>query len=652
MNAQVDPQWSLQHAAELYGIEGWANDFFTITADGDVAVHLPGREAHRTVSFMEIIDGIKARGMHMPVLLRFRDIIDSRIARINTGFRRAMDTYGYQGDYRGVYPIKVNQQHQVIEEVVTSGRQFHHGLEAGSKAELMIAMAYMHDPEAFIICNGYKDEEFVDLALYAQQLGLQVIQVIEMPGELELIMQRSKVLGIRPRMGIRAKLSTKAEGKWNDSGGDRSVFGLTATEIISVVDSLKAEGMLDCLQMLHFHLGSQIPSISSIRRAVSEGARFYSDLKREGCAMGIIDIGGGLAIDYDGAHTTAVSSRNYGLDEYCTDVIEAIQGEMDKYELVHPTIISESGRALVAHSSVLVFNILDVGRFQVPDLPQELDEDVSEHLKNLWDVYETLREERLQEAFHDAHFYRDALRGAFLHGQTSLRERALGDRIFWAIITRIEQISRNIDHIPTELESLRSELGDIYYGNFSLFQSLPDSWAIDQLFPIMPLHRLQEQPQREATLSDITCDCDGKIDSFVDGDGNHMRTSLPVHDIRPGEDYLLGVFLVGAYQETLGDLHNLFGDTHVVAVRIDDDDEIDYTDEVQGDTVEDVLSYVEYDPKDLLNQVRNLAEQAIRQKRISTIQRRNILDAYQNSMRGYTYYEPDSGSHIQRDVPV
>jgi arginine decarboxylase len=439
-------------------------------------------------------------------------------------------------------------------------------------------------------------------------------------------------------MGVRVKLSARAGGKWTDSGGDRSVFGLNTAQIIDVVDELRRRDMLDCLQMLHYHLGSQIPNIDHIRAAIAEAARIYVNLVKEGAAMGILDIGGGLAVDYDGSHTNFPSSSNYDVLEYGTDVIEGVMRVTDPAGVPHPVIISESGRALIAYHSVLLFNILDTARYSSHQLPALLDPKAPEPLRNLREVADTaMTAKNLQECYHDAVFYRDELRTGFMHGGISLRERALGEQIFWHIVERAVREAKDLKYIPEELQKLETVLADIYYGNFSVFQSLPDSWAIGQLFPIMPIHRLDERPTRLATLSDITCDCDGKIDRFIDL--HDVKEALPVHELRATEDYIMGAFLIGAYQETLGDLHNLFGDTNVVTVTCDEEGGFEFTHEIHGDAVQDVLSYVEYEPKDLVERFRELAESAVRAKRIAPQERRDILDAYSAGLRGYTYYE-------------
>ncbi|MCS6970511.1 MAG: biosynthetic arginine decarboxylase [Planctomycetota bacterium] len=639
MKAEALERWTVQQAAELYHIRAWSAGFFDINDKGEVVVKLPHNGDTVDVSLMEVVAGIKERGMGLPVLLRFRDILDRTIQRINDSFAEAIQQAGYRGRYRGVYPIKVNQQQQVVEEIAQFGRRYHHGLEAGSKAELLIALAYMQDPEAYIVCNGYKDAEFIDLALSSLKMGAQTLIVLEMPSELDLVLERAARLGVRPRLGVRLKLSSRVPGKWTESSGDRSTFGLTMAETIRVVDALRAKDMLDCLQMVHYHLGSQIPNIGAVRAAAQEAARVYCDLAREGAAMGIFDVGGGLAVDYDGSRSNFPGSRNYDLKEYCADIVETIMNACDKHRLPHPDIISESGRFLVSYSSVLVFNILDVDRFE----PEE--EEVAEpgpeahpSLRELWDIHRQISPKNLQECFNDAIYHRDQIRTAFLHNGVTLRQRAHGETLFWRVVARILRECRELKHPPPDLVELQETLGDIYFGNFSVFQSLPDSWAIGQLFPIMPIHRLHERPTRQGSFSDITCDCDGKIDHFIDP--HDVKRTLPLHELRPGEDYLCGVFLVGAYQETLGDLHNLFGDTNIVSVKLDADGRIDFTSEVKGDSVADVLGYVEYDPKDLIAMFRDRAERAVREGRLTPTERREIVESYAAGIQGYTYFEP------------
>ncbi|PIE74824.1 MAG: arginine decarboxylase [Deltaproteobacteria bacterium] len=629
-------RWTIEKSGDLYGVENWGNGYFSINKNGELVITAL-EDKNISISVPEIIEGIKERGFDMPVLLRIQNILESQLFFLHKSFGKAMDELGYKGCYRGVYPIKVNQQKQVLKEVTKFGVKNHHGLEAGSKAELIAAMAYMKSREACLICNGYKDEEFIDLALYAKKMGLKCFIVIEMPGELDIVIKRSRQLGIKPLLGIRIKLSSKASGHWTESGGDRSIFGLDISQVISAIDQLKKENMLDSMQLLHYHLGSQIPNIRDIRDSVLEACRIYSGLKDEGAAMEFLDLGGGLAVDYDGSHTNFQNSRNYSVEEYCADIIESVMSEMDKKGIEHPVIITESGRASVAYYSVLIFNILDTTTFDPKPFLDEFDEDKPEVIENLIEVLNSITIKNIQECFNDAIYYRDELRLKFKHGDLNLRERAAGETIFWHILSTIAVVSKQLKHVPKELQDIDSALADIYYGNFSVFQSIPDSWAIHHLFPIMPLQQLDKEPLRHTTLADITCDCDGKIDKFIDIHG--IKKSILLHEIDPAKPYYLGVFLVGAYQETLGDLHNLFGDTNVVSIRINEDGTYDFIKEIEGDSVQNVLSAVGYSPGSLLGKLRDSAEKAVKEGKISVKDRYNIVKAYETGLRGYTYYE-------------
>jgi arginine decarboxylase len=630
-------RWTVEKSEELYGIKNWGAGYFDISSNGEVMINPFGKKSDVSISFMDILSGIKQRGFEMPVLLRFENLLDAQISHLNESFKKAITDNNYQGQYRGVYPIKVNQQQQVIEEVAKYGERYHHGLEVGSKAELIGALSIMKDKESCLICNGYKDEEFIDLGLYAVKMGFNCFFVVEIPGELELIMQRSEKLKIKPLIGMRIKLSSKAGGHWTESGGDRSIFGLNTTQLIEAVDLLKAKNMLDSLKLLHYHLGSQIPNIRDIRSAVVEGARIYAELVKEGAPMGYLDLGGGLAVDYDGSNTNFSNSRNYSIDEYCVDVIEIVQSTMNSENIPHPTIITESGRTIVAYYSILVFNVLDVAKFEIEEIPENPPENSHDLVKSLYYILNTMSLKNIQECYNDALYYRDEVRDLFKHGKISLRERSFAETVFWNIISIIAKEKKKMKQYPPDLSDIESAIADIYYCNFSVFQSAPDHWAINQLFPIIPLHRLTEMPSRNAVIADITCDCDGKIDSFIDlHDVQHV---LPLHELQHDEDYYLGIFLVGAYQETLGDLHNLFGDTNVVSVRIYKNGDYDFVREIEGDTVADVLSYVEFNPKQMLLDFRELAEQAIREGKITANERREIMKAYDNGLRGYTYFE-------------
>ncbi|WP_422478860.1 biosynthetic arginine decarboxylase [Pleomorphochaeta sp. DL1XJH-081] len=634
--------WTIEDANELYRIDEWGNGYFHIDDDGEVHVRLKGKSNESSISLKQIASGLQERGMKLPVLLRFSDILDDRIKYINESFSQSITEAGYQGVYRGVYPIKVNQQQQVIEEICHFGKQYHHGLETGSKAELIAALAYMDDPEAYLICNGYKDEEYIDLALRGILLGIQTVLVVEMPGEVTVIIERAKELNITPNIGVRMKPSTVASGHWTDSGGDRSSFGLNTTQIIQVVDQLREAGMLDCLKLLHYHLGSQIPNIHDIRIGATEASRFYAGLIKEGAPMGLLDIGGGLAIDYDGSSSNSSNSRNYSMKEYCDDVVEEIMTICNETKIPHPTIISESGRALVAYYSVLLMNILDTNVFR-PNMDYDPMDTQSGKpmpaLDNLRYVKNMLNEKNTQECLNDLNYYREEIRNKFLYGKVDMRERAAAEHLYWTIMAQISEIAKGQEYLPPELMNLDHQLSDIYYGNFSVFQSLPDVWAINQLFPIMPVHLLDQRPTRHAILSDITCDCEGKIDEFIGR--SEIQNTLELHAPPEDDDYVLGVFLVGAYQETLGDLHNLFGDTNVVSVTYDESGTFKLHNELDGDTVADVLSYVEYEPKKLEALIKDKAESAVRDGRISPQQRRKIITTYTAGLRGYTYYETD-----------
>lgn len=631
--------WTVQDSRELYGVHNWGGGFFDINAKGDV-IALPGGVDTKGVSLLEVVSGLKDRGIDAPVLLRFPDILDSRLRSLYQAFNDAFKEYGYRGSYRGVYPIKVNQQQQVIEEISSYGLEHGHGLEAGSKAELLAALTYLEQPEALLVCNGYKDPEFVKLALSGQKLGLYPILVVETPREIDTILAVSKELNVKPHIGIRVKLSSKASGYWSDSGGDRSVFGLNTAQTMVAVEHLEKNGMLDCLELLHFHLGSQIPDIRDIRDSVLEACRTYVGLANEGASMKFLDLGGGLAVDYDGSHSKATSSANYSLNEYCRDVVEVIQTVMDESGLEHPTIITESGRATVAYYSVLLFNILDVSRFThtpVELAPREGTDAAQVNIHNLKHVVDNLSPSNVQESYNDAFYYRDQVRTLFKHGNLSLRDRSKAEAIFWNIIIEIAEICKTLENIPDALTDIESNIADIYYGNFSVFQSIPDAWAIDQFFPIIPIHKNAEKPNRRAVISDITCDCDGRIDQFIQN--QEITKTLMVHDWKPGDLYYLGAFLVGAYQETLGDLHNLLGDTNVVSVRFEPDGSYALTREIEGDSVSDVLSYVEYDPKNMIRIFREKAERAVRQEQISKQERKSIIATFEDGMRGYTYHE-------------
>ena len=630
--------WTASDSAELYCVHDWGNDFFAISKNGETTVRLADSNGElRHVSLVSLMRELAERGTAAPVLLRFRDLLRARLDELNKSFAGAIRKADYQGVYRGVYPIKVNQQRRIVEEIVSYGARYHYGLEAGSKPELIAAMAYMQDKEAFLMCNGYKDDEFIDLALMGQRMGLNIYLMLEMPNELPAILRRAEKLGIEPNLGVRVRLSAKGSGHWSESAGDKSVFGLNTAQVIDVVDHLKSVHKLHCLKVLHYHQGSQIPNISVIREGLSEACRMYIDLVREGAPMGTLDMGGGLAVDYDGSQTNFHSSCNYSVEEYARDVVEIVGEMCSRCGVPHPTLVTESGRAISAYHSVLVFNILDVtsSRGYGNTLPK-LPDNASEVLKALDETYRMLTRKNIQECYNDANYYRETLRMQFSYGNVSLRERGIGEAIYWHIMELIAHRIAEMSEIPEDLKEVSDNMVDFYYGNFSLFQSLPDCWAIDQLFPVMPIQRLCERPTQKSVLVDITCDCDGKVAQYIDRED--VAKSLPLHEVEGDEQYYVAVFLVGAYQETLGDIHNLLGDTNVVSVHLENGHPV-FTGEEEGDCVADVLSYVKYDPKVLVSRFRELAESAVEEGRITPRQRRDALEAYRDGLAGYTYYE-------------
>jgi len=638
-NLYSKQKWSVKNASELYGINRWGAGYFSINQSGDVVVTPYGSDHGPSISLYEVAKEVEDRGFSMPVLLRIENILGSQIKLLHETFRKAIKENSYQGEYKGVFPIKVNQQEQVVEAITQFGKEYNHGLEAGSKPELIAALSMLNNRDACLICNGYKDEEFIDLGLHAIKMGFQVFFVIEVPGEVDLIIERAKFHNIMPYLGLRIKLSTQAEGLWSHSGGDSSVFGLGMSHIVDVVDRLKEENMLDCLQLLHYHIGSQIPNISDIRAGAMEATRIYEELVKEGAPMGYLDLGGGLAVDYDGSQTNYHSSRNYTMEEYCTDIVESVATVLEKNNIPHPTLITESGRATVAYYSLLIFNILDVSSFLPPPIPEKLPESTNDILENLLATYKMISVKSIQECLNDALFYRSQVRQLFKSGQITIRERALAENLVQHILIKLSELSRELKQIPKDLQHINRMVHDIYYGNFSLFQSLPDVWAIDQIMPIMPIHRLDEAPSHPAIISDITCDCDGKIDNFPDA--YNEKRNIMLHDLKDGEDYYLGVFLVGAYQETLGDLHNLFGDTNVITIHVNKDGGYQFIRELEGDSVEDVLSYVEYDVRSMKTRLKKIAEDSIRRGLITAKERKAILERFDEGLRGYTYFEKE-----------
>jgi arginine decarboxylase len=628
-------KWKIQDAFDTYGVRNWGKGYFGINAAGHVTVH-PTKREDQFIDLKELVDQLQARGIQLPILLRFTDILRHRVGEINEAFRSAIKEFEYKGDYCCVYPIKVNQQRHVVEEILDFGKPFRFGLEAGSKPELLAVLAVANGSETPIICNGFKDDEFIQMAVLARKIGKDIIPVVEKFTELETIVKYAEETKVRPVIGVRVKLATRGAGRWKYSAGFRSKFGLTLTEVLEAYEYLKQRGMEDCLQLIHFHLGSQITNIRSIKNALTEAGRVYTEVARVGAGVRYIDVGGGLGIDYDGSQTDFESSVNYTLQEYANDVIFRIKSVCDESGVPHPTIISESGRAVVAYHSLLVFDVLGVSNFDRYQAPSEIPSDAPQPITDLFSIHRDLNKKNFLESYHDAVQAVDESLNLFNLGFLSIELRALAERLFWAVSGKLLKIVREVDYVPEELNGLQAMLSDTYFCNFSIFQSMPDSWAVNQLFPIMPIHRLNELPSRRAVLGDITCDSDGKIDQFIDL--RDVRNTLELHPFN-GQPYFLGAFLLGAYQEILGDLHNLFGDTNAVHISLDDDGAINLDTVIKGDTVREVLQYVQYSADELISLMRKDVERAVRAGMVSLEESRQLLRFYETGLEGYTYLE-------------
>jgi arginine decarboxylase len=626
-------RWTTVDAGEVYDVASWGKGYFSVGANGHLWVH-PSKDPARSIDLLELVEKLELRGIYLPILIRFAEILKHRLGELHQAFQSSITEHGYKGKYCCVYPIKVNQQRQVVEEVFKYGRPYHFGLEAGSKPELLAVLA-IADNETPIICNGFKDDEYIEMVMLAKKIGRQIIPVVEKYTELDLILKHSQRVGVRPEIGLRVKLASKGSGRWKSSGGYRSKFGLTVTEALQALQQMKSAGMEDCLQLLHFHLGSQITNIRQIKAAVIEAARVYVDLKRSGAGLNFLDVGGGLGIDYDGSQTDFESSVNYTLQEYANDVVYHIQNVCDEAEVPHPTIITESGRAIVAYHSVLVFNVVGVSGFG-DDSFEPVPDDAEQPLIDLQEAYKSLSSKNLLESFHDAQQSLDSALNLFSLGYLPLAQRSQVEKLYWAICRRIHKMAKELEYYPEELEPLDGMLSDTYFCNFSLFQSMPDSWAVKQLFPIMPIHRLNEKPSRSGVLGDISCDSDGKIDQFIDR--RDVKKTLPLHAFN-GEPYLLGAFLLGAYQEILGDLHNLFGDTNAVHVSLGENGDVVLDTVVKGDTVREVLDYVQFNSKALLEEFRRDVETALREGKIGYEESGRLLRFYEDGLNGYTYLE-------------
>ncbi|MCE9565510.1 MAG: biosynthetic arginine decarboxylase [Planctomycetes bacterium] len=632
--------WKLHDAFETYGIKNWGKGYFGINKSGHVTVH-PDKNPERSIDLKDLVDQIRTRGIQPPLLLRFSGILEHRIGEIAGAFSKSMTEYGYTGNYHCVYPIKVNQQRHVVEEVLEYGKKHGFGLEAGSKPELLAVLALTNGTgETPIICNGFKDDEFIKMVVFAKKIGKNIIPVVEKFTELELLVKYMEELGVRQPIGMRVKLASRGSGRWRGSAGYRSKFGLTLTEVLDAYKYLDSKGLGDCFQMTHFHMGSQVSDIRKVKDALTEAARVYVELYRLGAGLKYIDVGGGLGIDYDGSQTAFESSTNYTLQEYANDVVYRIKQVCDEAGVPHPAIISESGRATVAYHSVLVFDVLGTSNFDACTAPDSLPEDAPEPVKDLFSNFKELNKKNFLELYHDASEQMEKTLTLFNLGHLSIELRALAERLFWAFGRKLQRLVRDMDYVPEELAGLDAMLSDTYFCNFSVFQSMPDSWAIKQLFPLMPIHRLTEAPTRRAVLGDITCDSDGKIDQFIDL--RDVRNTLELHPHNGDEPYYLGGFLLGAYQEILGDLHNLFGDTNAVHVSLDEDGTPSIDSVVKGDTVTEVLNYVQYSAEKLTDRMRKDVEKAVRHGRITPAEAKHFLKFFETGLEGYTYLEEPS----------
>ena len=628
-------KWTIEDSRELYNINGWGVSYFGVNDKGNVYV-TPCKDKTQ-IDLREVMDELALRDVTSPVLLRFPDILDNRIEKTASCFDVAKKEYGYKGENFIIYPIKVNQIQPVVEEIISHGRKFNLGLEAGSKPELHAVLAVQCQSDSLIICNGYKDQAYIELALLAQKMGKRIFIVVEKLNELETIASVAKKLNVKPNLGIRIKLASSGSGKWEESGGDASKFGLTSAELLQALDIMEKKGWHDCLKLIHFHIGSQITKIRRIQTALREASQFYINLHKMGYKVEFVDCGGGLGVDYDGTRSSnSESSVNYSIQEYVNDCIYTFVEAADKNELPHPNLITESGRSLTAHHSVLVIDVLETA--SLPEMPEEFEAKPNDHklVKDLYDIWDNLSARSMLEDWHDAEQIREEALELFSHGIVDLKTRAEIERMYWSVAHEINVLAKNIKHVPEELKNLDKLLADKYFCNFSLFQSLPDSWAIDQLFPIVPIQRLNERPTRNATLQDITCDSDGKIANFVaEGHTSHV---LPIHSLKKNESYYLGIFLVGAYQEILGDMHNLFGDTNAVHISVKDGKyHIDQI--IDGETVEEVLDYVQYNPKKLVRQLETWVTKSVKEGKISLEEGKEFLDTYRSGLYGYTYLE-------------
>ena len=628
--------WDVESAISTYNVDGWGSGYFTVNAEGNV-VAKPLEESGGTINVLEVVNEARARGLSFPLVIRFQDLLRHRVESVNMAFQNAITEFGYKSHYRGVFPIKVNQLREVIEEIVDAGQQFHFGLEAGSKPELVAALAMHKDAESLIICNGYKDQAFIRIALLGRKLGKLVVIVVEKLEELEQTIKAAKEVGVEPMIGIRVRLQSKSSGKWAPSSGENAKFGLDTTNLVAASEMLKEAGMANCLKLIHFHVGSQVPDISTIKRAVREGARYYAKLCKLGHELGYLDVGGGLGVDYDGSGSDFDSSANYSLQEYANDVVWNIMDVCDSESVPHPSIVNEGGRAIVAHHSVLVMEAFSSIEKTVPRLKIEATEKDHKLVADILDVKQRLKRGNRMESLHDIQAIKEEAQQTFEFGLLDLESKAKIDALYWQLAQQIVNMSRGLRYVPDEVKELETSLSDQYICNFSVFQSLLDHWALGQLFPIMPIHRLTTPPDREGTIVDITCDSDGKVSKFTDL--QDVRDTLPLHRVIPGEIYYLGVFMVGAYQDIMGDLHNLFGRCTEVHIFLDPDEESGwYIEEViEGSTIGEVLSMTQWDKVELMRLLKTQVDDAIKTDFLKPNDAMKLLSDYERLLQEYTY---------------
>jgi arginine decarboxylase len=630
------PEWDIDAAIATYNVDAWGGGYFSVNSAGNV-IAKPLKENGSSIDLLEVVNEARERGLGFPLVIRFQDLLRDRVQTVNRSFQTAMQEFGYRAPYRGVFPIKVNQLREVIEEIVDAGSEFHFGLEAGSKPELIAALAMHKDPESLIICNGYKDRSFIRIAMLGRKLGKSVIIVVEKLEELEQTIRVAKEIGVEPFIGIRVRLHTKGAGKWTTSGGENAKFGLSTTNLVAASEMLKANGLAHCLKLVHFHVGSQVPDISTIKRAVREAARYYAKLSKLGHELGYLDVGGGLGVDYDGSRTSFDSSTNYSLQEYCNDVVYNIMEVCDSENVAHPAIVSEGGRAIVAHHSVLVVESFGAIEKDLPSAAIEASPNDPKPLRDIIEVKRQLKRGNRIESLHDAQQIKEETQQMFNLGLLDLEAKAKIETVYWQLARQIVSLHRGLKYVPEEVKELETSLGDQYICNFSVFQSLLDHWALGQLFPIMPIHRLTTTPERQGTLVDITCDSDGKVSKFTDL--QDVKDTLPLHKALPGELYYLGVFLVGAYQDIMGDLHNLFGRVTEVHIFLDEDEESGwYIEEViEGSTIGQVLALTQWDKIELMRLVKVQVDAAIKSDRLKPNDAMKLLADYERGLQGYTY---------------